>query len=557
MRILRREFLFAGLDFTQLKILMQEFQRLELSKGETIVLRGNPSDAFYLVLNGKLSLVAHRRNRQFNLGMLSTGDFFGETVLLLKSPAPLTALAQTPCVLLRLPREIFSRWLSNVPLLRQKLFGVAWSRALVPHLNLDWLDAEECVYFLTRKHPVFLWIGMVLPLLLFILGGTIIAFQLFGGLNTSTVMGGAFLVTSIALAWWRWMDWSNDYYVLTSDRVLWHEKVLGIYDSQIDAPLNTIMAVNTSTSLLGRIIGYGDVEVRTLTGGILMRRTNSAKWFASFIEGYRQRVRYISREQELESIRKEVKQIMRRGNLPAEGIEIEEDSTASGRSLSASPAMSAVAGGRSRGMWKTFLRLRYEKDGIITYRKHWLILMKKVWRPLALFLGCFTLLVWMMWQKPLNPVVIILVFLFLIGFFLWLAYEYMDWSNDIYQLTPTQILDIEKKPLGREQKKTAPLDAPDIRIEHERKNLIAILFDFGNVIVNVGQTPFIFYGVRKPDMVHHDIAEYRAALLARKQQEEKQKEAERMRDWFEAYYRESGGGGSEEEEGWEGWSIIE
>ncbi len=555
LRILRREFIFADLDFTQLKILSEEFERLELSKGETIALRGNPVDAFYLVMDGTLNLVTYRRDRQINLGALNTGDFFGETGLLLRHSFPIITIAQTPAVLLRLPREVCLRWLENVPLLKQKLFMVAMSRALIPRLGLNWLEAEETVYSLTRKHPIFLWMGMFLPLLFFILGSTIMVFQLFGDMITSAVMGGVFLCLSFGLAWWRWVDWSNDYYVLTSTRVLWHEKIFGIYDSQLDAPLNTIMAVNITTSLWGRLIGYGNVEVRTLTGGIMMKRANSAKMFANFIEGYRTRVRYISREQELESIRRDIRHIIRQEDLSSELSE--EELPANEKPAAEKRVASVVGGARSRGWWKTFLRLRYEKDGIITYRKHWLILLKKVWRPLVLFLGSFVLLVWVMWQRAINPLVIGIAFFFMVGFFLWLAYEYLDWSNDIYQLTPTQILDIEKKPLGREQKKTAPLDAPDIRIEHERKNLIAILFDFGNVIVNVGQTPFIFYGVRKPDMVHHDIAEYRAALLERKQRQEREREAEKMRDWFSAYYRASIHEGSEEEEGYEDRGFLE
>jgi hypothetical protein len=38
----------------------------------------------------------------------------------------------------------------------------------------------------------------------------------------------------------------------------------------------------------------------------------------------------------------------------------------------------------------------------------------------------------------------------------WWFYEYVDWINDIYILTPDQIMDIYRTPLGREDKKTAP-----------------------------------------------------------------------------------------------------
>jgi len=82
------------------------------------------------------------------------------------------------------------------------------------------------------------------------------------------------------------------------------------------------------------------------------------------------------------------------------------------------------------------------------------------------------------------------VFLGLI-LFLWLLYDYVDWHNDIYQVTPDQILDIERKPFGTEDKKAAPLENI-LSIEYERIGFLGLLFNFGTVLIKVGTTTFTF-----------------------------------------------------------------
>lgn len=125
----------------------------------------------------------------------------------------------------------------------------------------------------------------------------------------------------------------------------------------------------------------------------------------------------------------------------------------------------------------------------------------------------------------------------LAGLLFWLWYQYTDWKNDIYRLTPTQIFDIERKPLGAERKKTADLENI-LTITHSR-NFWGILFNFGNVVITVGETQFIFLDVYNPDRVHQDIANYQEALRQHKRKAAEARERERMINWLVAYDLES------------------
>jgi hypothetical protein len=182
---------------------------------------------------------------------------------------------------------------------------------------------------------------------------------------------------------------------------------------------------------------------------------------------------------------------------------------------------------------------------VVTYRKHYLILLGKIGSPSLAFLGLLGFSIFVFWQSfsgntfilSLSAWTILLLPMFTIVL-LWWGYQFLDWSNDIYRLTPDQILDIEKKPLGNEDKKTAPLDSI-LSIEHARKGIIELIFNFGDVIINVGETRFLFHGVFNPDQVHQDVADYMEARKRRKRAAEAENERERMVNWFKTYYNQT------------------
>ena len=59
------------------------------------------------------------------------------------------------------------------------------------------------------------------------------------------------------------VDWWNDTYVLTEDRILDIVRVPILYMQKTEAPLVMIQNITATTTLLGGILGYGSVEVET------------------------------------------------------------------------------------------------------------------------------------------------------------------------------------------------------------------------------------------------------------------------------------------------------
>jgi len=104
-----------------------------------------------------------------------------------------------------------------------------------------------------------------------------------------------------------------------------------------------------------------------------------------------------------------------------------------------------------------------------------------------------------------------------------------------YQITPEQILDIDKTPLGKEDKKAAPLENI-LSIQYERLGVLGLILNFGTVYITVGGTKFTFDYVYNPSEVQQDVFRRMAERVARKRKSEAESERERVSEWFVSYY---------------------
>lgn len=129
--------------------------------------------------------------------------------------------------------------------------------------------------------------------------------------------------------------------------------------------------------------------------------------------------------------------------------------------------------------------LREVNGPIITYRKHWILLFQQTWFYMLVFfvvalVGVVSpiLKVW----SPFDPISVGLVMLEIVLFarLLWL---YEDWRNDLYLLTDTAVVDIERLPLYlREEAKQAGLDAIQ-DVSYVIPHPLAEFLDYGNILI--------------------------------------------------------------------------
>ena len=118
----------------------------------------------------------------------------------------------------------------------------------------------------------------------------------------------------------------------------------------------------------------------------------------------------------------------------------------------------------------------------------------------------------------------------------WLVWEYLDWSNDIFKVTPEEIIDLDKTPLGSEERRSAQIENI-LSTEYQRIGLMGYLLNYGTVYITVGGTKLEFQDVLDPAGVQADINRRRMARIAKKSEDTANVERERMAVWLAAYHQ--------------------
>jgi CRP/FNR family transcriptional regulator, cyclic AMP receptor protein len=99
---LRRIKIFADMDEPQLASFLQYMEVLKFPASATVVRKGDPGDAMFLVLQGELRAGAMIGGRESTLSVMGVGECFGELAVLDESPRSADVVANVESVLLKI-----------------------------------------------------------------------------------------------------------------------------------------------------------------------------------------------------------------------------------------------------------------------------------------------------------------------------------------------------------------------------------------------------------------------------------------------------------------------
>lgn len=530
----------------------------ECQPGEVIIQESNTGDNFFIIKSGSVEVTHKKRKGIEKLATLVDGDYFGEMSIFYYRRRTATITAQEKTTLLVISQRDLKQIARKWPQLKASFRVAISSRKLARRMHFKWLrsDEGEVIYYLARKHPILLVRSIFLPGMLSLFSAMLaflnlsrfiqfISTQQNQAENTLQVpilfwVSMAALMIFGLMVLWRWVDWGNDYYIVTNQRVVWLEKVIGIYDSREESPLSAVQRVSVATELAGRIFNYGDLVIRTIVGSSLtLKNVDSPYQAAALIEEHWRRSKTTYQKTQEEAM----KEVLRERILHPELI----GSQATQQSVVQKPQKKKNPYEGQQGLGNLF-RIRFERSNVITYRKHWFALVRQSWVPglgvlgliVALFLGLF-----LSRSLPgLKPGTVILscgawLILFLV-FGGWWYYQWVDWGNDIFQVTPDQVIDIDKTPLGSVSSDIAALDNI-LNIEYRREGLMELIFNYGTVYITVGGgKQMAFEDVYNPAAVQADIERRRMERIAKIENDKLKAERERMANWFAAYYHVQG-----------------
>jgi cyclic nucleotide-binding protein len=537
---LRRIHLFHDLQEEDLGAIAAQLDEQVHSRGQKIFEEGETAERFFIIQHGTVAITHREGGRQEQLATLVDGDYFGEESLVVSRLRGTTAEVVEDSSLFSITREQFANLIKRFPRLKKALEISIGSRRLARQLHFDWLGPDEVIYFLARKHEVVLGQALGLPIIALAAPAALLAYFFLTRSFFSILGAGILLVLIIAWAVWNWIDWGNDYYIVTNHRVIWLEKVIGLYDSRQEAPLSTILSVGVETDVTGRMLDYGNVIVRTYVGKIVFGHVAHPFQAGHLIEEHWSRSKRSASRREKEAMRDVLRRKM---GLP---VDLRTDQIPT---IDQTVTPSLYRRSMLQAIISRWFKLRVEDGGTITYRKHWFVLWQQVWQPTVLLVlivfGMIARLVTLARTPgqrlfdaskvpPVDTTMLALPLL-LLPIILWWIYQYLDWRNDIFVVTPDQLLDIDKKPFGSEMRRAAPLENI-LSTEAERVGLAGYIFNFGTVYITIGGANLDFQDVLDPTAVQADIDRRRETRVALRREIEAATERERMSDWLIAYH---------------------
>ncbi len=189
---LRKTFIFSSLSDEALMELARSSEVIALQKGELLYTYGAVSSDFCMVWTGKICLKVHQGKAEQMLGTLIAGDYFGEDFLL-GNKRPESAFAVQPSKVIRINRDLLLHLLQGYPKIYQLILATAKSRQFIRLHRFKWLNADEAIYMVTRKHEFFLAVHLILPALAALLSLTVGAYALFARLPSSVLFGALFM----------------------------------------------------------------------------------------------------------------------------------------------------------------------------------------------------------------------------------------------------------------------------------------------------------------------------------------------------------------------------
>ncbi len=537
--------LFNGLKEDQLADIAVKFEELRYSANDIVFKRGDKPNGFYIVTKGKVNVIrpdSEDKKKERVWIWLVAGDYFGEEALVENRNRSATITAAEDTHLLFLSRANFHDLLGKFSKLKPNFLVAIKSHKLARATKFDWLGPKEIIYFVARRHKIRLYQALVTPVLSLIIPALLFLWGVMVGAVTPVslaVVGIIFILGWIA---WNALDWSNDYYIVTNQRVIWLEKVIGLYDSREEAPLSSILSVGVETDQLGRMLDYGNVIVRTFVGRLEFDYVDHPNQAAEMIREYWERIKSVTVISQKDVMKNTIREKL---GLPVDRKKLDD----------LPPVVITNASVVEQPLWwlafKELFNLRTEDAGKIIYHKHWVVLVLEAWQPFALTLFMFFLQIWRavyLLNSPdasfiyrnsagsLRPDTISMALPMLtlpaIG---WVIWRYIDWKNDIFMVTADEIFDIDRQPFGKEEKRAAQIESI-MSTSYTREGFIAYLFNYGTVKITVGGANFDFQDVADPAGVQADIDRRRMMRIAKKGENAGKDDRERFATWIAAYH---------------------
>jgi len=532
---------FKGVSPTALQAIAERVEVQFASQGHPLYKIGQIADQMYIVESGLITLQERAHlDKSRDAGRAGPGSVLGLEAVphtrpgagqpKASQPYTQTALVVEPTTVFALNRQAIDEVLSVYPGLRGRLNKYRRQQQRLDRLNLPSRLSDEVILVYARPHWTALLANLFWPLILLV--GVILLSAVLVVALRDVLFGVSLIVFSlmafalVAVAY-SFSDWWFDTYIVTNQRVIAMLRRPFIREELKEAPIGKIQ----NTSLLfpdftSHYLGWSNININTAGGPpIIFKRIARGPYVNAVIQELVAQWRQRSTTQA-----KEVRQ---------QQIEDRLSSVATVATVATvTPAPQADRPPNPFSYLIPQLRV-VEQDGqgtTITYRKHWIVLVRGalLWLLLgvvffALTVGGVATGILMRFPFFFLPLGVILAG---IAFALWWVYE--DWRNDLYVLTPSAVRDVERLPLYLREKSTqAGLDAIQ-DVSYIMPNPFAEMFNYGKILIQTAgpQGQLTWDHVPDPREVRRELNDRIAEFQRRRAERAHQEMDDNIHQWL-------------------------
>lgn len=545
MRVLRRHFTFQQLSDGEFRELTTLLRIKKLGRAKILVQQSEPNDTdLYIVRKGRLAVRAVEKNgRDPVVAITKPGDMLNEMAFLTGRPAERTIETVDEVQLWHIKRSDFSALLADHPTLAEHLQYSDEVKAFRDKSKeFEGQRPGEIVLWRSLKHGWVLFRSLWLTyiMLFFML---VIVIPPTRDLVTSISQ---FLLIALGLVaflnfLWNLIDYLNDYYIITDQRVIHRERVVLIYDTQDETPMGKVQNVTVDRpGFFYTLFDMGNLRVETqgARANIQFEHAPKPEVPNKLILERRDRARIESRASERSRVRVELVQEM--------GMVGGDDGA--GGAKKDKPKQPDMAKRLALG-WAGFRRnvlprMKLERGIETVYRKHWLNLIGTAFVPFALASAYTLVLLFIRLRAPDLSALFFrmpfVIFTILLGVLLWgwFVWQYENWRNDLYILTPDRLIDYKRSPFGLagETKRTASLENVQ-NVTATTRGFIDTLFNVGDVSVRTGgaDNELNFARVYAPRQVQGDIVKQLEEFQSAKRLREAKQRRQEFIEWIGIY----------------------
>ncbi len=533
------------LTLEDLQKLASVTKRLHFVAGEDVVKQGDLTNRFFVVDEGVVGLRrTDTEGFEKPLGSRGPGTWFCEDMFLSQAPSVFTAEPIDSAWLYVLTCDDFEALTNADPDLLKRMPEIATKRRNLTR-GFKWLTPGEYVAYATHRHNLALVTALALPIgvgiVLLLLIGAAMFFNLLAAIdlpNLNLYLIGGVLLIMVPWSLYQWHDWADDDFIVTNKRVIHVEKKYFTSETRDEVPINRIQeTIVHLTNPVESGLGISTLEIKTSgrdQASIEFDHVANAAQIRQIIDDQRKLLRARLQAEDRERFRSRVSSELRHY---VTRIPMEEKKTPP----PPPPKRSFVE--TIRAIWHQMFGSEFRHGTTVTWRKHWVAL----WLQLKFWPLLLLLLVVIMAAYLLVPVLSVVP---QVGFFaVWglalviilgkMGWEWEDWRNDVYQVTETLILDLERLPFGFNSKETtAPLvNVQDARVT--REGFLANIFNFGNVHISMGGSApsIVFYNVKNPQAIQAEVFRRIEEVKKRQRDRETALQSRNIVDAVVAYHR--------------------